>query len=444
MIFDVIQNLLKQEISKIDYERYIKQLIFDEKKSKSDKVVLVTSNPYIAKWIESKFSLKIALLFEQQTGTKPEIMILVQKKNGIEEPLEAVSAKPSSSAKSTKSTILNPSFTFDSFVMGSSNQFAYNAAISAAEKPGRDYNPLFICGGVGLGKTHLLNAIGNKVAESGKSVIYATIEQFMNDFTSHIRNQTMDRFRDKYRSCDLLLIDDVQFLAKKELTQEEFFHTFNELHQHGKQIVMTSDKHPKKISGLDDRLLSRFASGLTADIQKPELETKIAIIQKKCGINGINLDQEVVHYIAATLDDNIREIEGVIIKLNAFSKMMNQKISLDFAKSILKDQIKETKDNITIEQIIEVVSNELNIKPSEIRSKSRNTAIVNARRVVIYLTKNLTSQNSMTPLAEYLGMKDHSAVSHAFKKINEIIENDATFASKMEELKTKIRSRWCK
>ena len=441
MIFDVIQNLLKQEISKIDYERYIKQLVFDEKKSKSDRVVLVTSNAYIAKWIESKFSQKIAHLFEQQTGTKPEIMILVQKKNGVEEPLEAVSAKPSSSAKNTKSTILNPSFTFDSFVMGSSNQFAYNAAISAAEKPGRDYNPLFICGGVGLGKTHLLNAIGNKVAESGKSVIYATIEQFMNDFTSHIRNQTMDRFRDKYRSCDLLLIDDVQFLAKKELTQEEFFHTFNELHQHGKQIVMTSDKHPKKISGLDDRLLSRFASGLTADIQKPELETKIAIIQKKCGINGINLDQEVVHYIAATLDDNIREIEGVIIKLNAFSKMMNQKISLDFAKSILKDQIKETKENITIEQIIEVVSSELNIKPSEIRSKSRNTAIVNARRVVIYLTKNLTSQNSMTPLAEYLGMKDHSAVSHAFKKINEIIENDATFASKMEELKTKIRSR---
>lgn len=441
MIFDVIQNLLKQEINKIEYERYIKQLSFDEKKSKSDQVVLVTSNPYIAKWVESKYIDKIARLFEQETNTKPKVLIVVGKKNGIEYAAADNLRNQVQTPKSSKNTILNPSFTFDSFVVGSSNQFAYNAAISAAEKPGKDYNPLFICGGVGLGKTHLLNAIGNKLAETGKTVIYATIEQFMNDFTTHIRNKTMDRFRDKYRSCDLLLIDDVQFLAKKEQTQEEFFHTFNELHQYGKQIVMTSDKHPKKISGLDDRLLSRFASGLTADIQKPELETKIAIIQKKCELNGIPLEQDVVHYIAAVLDDNIREIEGVIIKLNAFSKMMNQKISLDFAKSILKDQIKETKDNITIEQIIEVVSNELNIKPSEIRSKSRSSAIVNARRVVIYLTRNLTTQNSMTPLAEYLGMKDHSAVSHALNKINEIIDSDATFASKMEELKTKIRSK---
>ena len=441
MIFDVIQNLLKQEINKIDYERYIKQLSFDESKSKSDQVFLVTSNPFVAKWIEQKFSAKIAHLFEMQTGTKPTIVILVGKKDG-KKFLSEESYKPAvQSTKSNKSTILNPSFTFDSFVVGQSNQFAYNATISASEKPGKDYNPLFICGGVGLGKTHLLNAIGNKLIQTGKSVIYATIEQFMNDFTSHIRNQTMDRFREKYRSCDLLLIDDVQFLSKKEQTQEEFFHTFNELLQHGKQIVMTSDKHPKKISGLDDRLISRFASGLTADIHKPELETKIAIIQKKCEINGIPLDQEVVHYIAATLDDNIREIEGVIIKLNAFSKMMNQKISLDFAKSVLKDQIRETKENITIELIIKVVSAELNIKPSEIRSKSRNSAIVNARRVVIFLTKNLTNQNSMTPLAEYLGMKDHSAVSHALKKMNEILENDATFASKIEELKTKICSK---
>lgn len=441
MIFDVIQNLLKQEISKIDYERYIKQLSFDESKSKSDQVVLITSNPFVAKHIETKFSAKIAHLFELQTGTKPSVVILVGKKDGTNYPPEVSSKVQAQVAKSSKSTILNPSFTFDSFVVGPSNQFAYNAALSASEKPGRDYNPLFICGGVGLGKTHLLNAIGNKLSQDGKSVIYSTIEQFMNDFTSHIRNQTMDRFRQKYRSCDLLLIDDVQFLSKKEQTQEEFFHTFNELLQHGKQIVMTSDKHPKKISGLDDRLISRFNSGLTADIQKPELETKIAIIQKKCELNGIPLDQDVVHYIAATLDDNIREIEGVIIKLNAFSKMMNQKISLDFAKSVLKDQIKETKDNITIEQIISVVSAELNVRPSEIRSKSRNSSIVNARRVVIYLTRTLTTQNSMTPLAEYLGMKDHTAVSHAFKKINSIIDEDATFASKMEELKTKIRTK---
>jgi chromosomal replication initiator protein len=441
MIFDTVQNLLRQEIPKIEFEKYIRQLTFDERRSKSDNVILIVQNPYIAKWIETKYSAKIAHLFELQTGIKPTITILVSNKEGKTVGAEETYKSINQSHKNPKSTILNPSFTFDSFVVGSSNQFAFNATMSVAEKPGKLYNPLFLYGGVGLGKTHLLNAIGNRLAQNDKNIIYATIEQFMNDFTTHIRNQTMDRFREKYRNCDLLLIDDVQFLSKKEGTQEEFFHTFNELYQQGKQIVMTSDKHPKKIGGLEERLKSRFESGLIADISKPELETKIAIIIKKCEINGISLEQDVVHYIAATLDDNIREIEGAIIKLNAFAKMMNQQITLDFSKSVLKDQIKETKENITLEQIITVVSTELNIKPSEIRSKSRSSAIVNARRVVIYLAINLTTQNSMKPLAEYLGMKDHSAVSHALKKINEMVENDTNFATKIEELKNKIKSK---
>jgi len=222
---------------------------------------------------------------------------------------------------STTSTKINPTYTFENFVVGSSNQFAYTAALSVAEKPGKAYNPLFIYGGVGLGKTHLLHAIGNFNIEKEKVVIYATIEQFMNDFTYHLRNKTIEKFREKYRDCDILLIDDVQFLSGKERTQEEFFHTFNELHNEHKQIVLTSDQPPKKIAGLEERLKSRFEWGLIADIQPPELETKIAIIKKKCELNGISLDDEIVNYLAANMDSNIREIEGVILKLNAYSTL---------------------------------------------------------------------------------------------------------------------------
>ena len=262
----------------------------------------------------------------------------------------------------------------------------------------------------------------------------------MNDFTFHLRNQTMDRFREKYRSCDALLIDDVQFLSNKESTQEEFFHTFNELYENNKQIVMTSDKPPKHIGGLEARLKSRFEQGLIADIAPPELETKIAIVNKKCELNGIHLSSDVVGYIASNLGENVREIEGVIIKLNAYAKMMGQDITLDFAKSVLKDQLREKKEQVTIDHIVETVSKELNVKPSEIKSKSRNSAIVNARRIVIYLTRNLTP-NSMPVIAAYFGMKDHTAVSHSIKKINEIIKNDTDFEIKLEELKNKITSK---
>jgi len=437
MIFDTIRKLLKTELTEVEYDNYLLGLVFDEDASKSDLVILKASNPFVAKWVESKYGPKIAHLFEMQTGIKPEVRVSVGQVKKTKKESAKFDNTVSISQKS-KSTILNPSWIFDSFVVGSSNKFAHTAAISVAEKPGKLYNPLFIYGGVGLGKTHLLHSIGNKLTHDGKNVIYATIEQFMNDFTSHLRNQTMDRFREKYRNCDALLIDDVQFLSNKEGTQEEFFHTFNELQSNGKQIVMTSDKHPKQIGGLEARLKSRFESGLIADIAPPELETKIAIVNKKCELNGIHLNSEVVGYIAATLGESIREIEGVIIKLNAFAKMMGQEITLEFAKNVLKDQLRETRENITIDHIVEIVSKELNIKPSEIRSKSRSSAIVNARRIVIYLARNLTP-NSMPIIATYFGMKDHTAVSHSIKKINETIKNDRDFEVKLEELKNKIK-----
>ncbi len=426
---------LKKEISETEYERYIKKLIYDTKHSRSNIVYFNAPNMLIAKWVKTKYVEKLRHLFELQNGIKPEIVINVGKTS----PAKKTAPKQSAEKSSSKSTYLNPSLTFESFIVGDSNQFAYTTAKSVAEKPGKQYNPLFIYGGVGLGKTHLLQAIGNYHIELGNTVIYTTLEQFMNSFTSHLRSQTMDRFRDRFRECDLLLIDDIQFLSRKEQTQEEFFHTFNELYNNNKQIVMTADRPPNKIAGLVDRLRSRFEWGLMADIQPPGLETKIAIIQKKCELDGIRLSQDVIHFIATHMGDNIREIEGTIIKLNALSSMLGQEITLDFAQNAIKDQLKEKKENITIDDIVKIVSRELNVKPSDIKSKKRTKNVVNARRTAIYLARNLTP-NSMPQIALYFGMKDHTAISHAMKKINEIIENDENFKVLLEELSNKIHT----
>ena len=426
---------LRKEISPIEYERYIKKLHYDTRQSKSNIAYYSASNMLIAKWVMTKYNDKLSHLFELQNGIKPEVEIIVGKTKGkVSSPITGNEQKIS-----TKSTKLNPSFTFESFIVGDSNQFAYTTAKSAAEKPGQQYNPLFLYGGVGLGKTHLLQAIGNYQYNLGKTVIYTTLEQFMNSFTSHLRSQTMDRFREKFRECDLLLIDDVQFLSRKEQTQEEFFHTFNELHNAKKQIVMTSDRQPNKIAGLVDRLKSRFEWGLMADIQPPGLETKIAIIQKKCELDGIKLDKDIINYIAANMGDNIREIEGTLIKLNALGSMLNQPITLEFTQNAIKDQLKEKKESVNIDDIVKIISRELNIKPSDIRSKKRTKNVVNARRIVIYLARNLTP-NSMPQIALYFGMKDHTAISHTMKKINEIIENDENFKVQLEELSNKVNT----
>ncbi|MFK5881431.1 MAG: chromosomal replication initiator protein DnaA [Sulfurospirillum sp.] len=436
MLADNVLILLKNEISQQEYERYIKQLEFDEKNSHSDQKVFSAPNALIQNWIKTKYTEKLSHLFEIKTGIKPDIKIILKNRSQSNfkktKNIDIYEVN-----KPTINTILNPSYTFESFVVGSSNQFAYSIAKSVAKKPGIVYNPVFIYGPTGLGKTHLIHAIGNYSQNRGKIVIYATIEQFMNDFTYNLKNQTMDRFREKYRNCDILLIDDTQFLSNKIQTQEEFFHTFNELHAAGKQIVLTSDKPPKMINGLEERLKSRFEWGTIADIGIPELETKIAIIKKKCELDGIDLNNEIASYIATNMGDNIREIEGAIINLNAYATLMRQDITMEFAKNVMKAQIKEKKNHITLEDIIKVISRELNIKPSEIKSKKRNKNIVEARRIGIYLARTLTP-NSMSSLALFFGMKDYTAVSHNMKKINELIETNETFKLKIEELKNKI------
>ena len=410
MIADEILENLSTQISPEEYQSYIKQLKFNEKASDDHIIVFTAPNELMAKFINTRYADKIAHLYEVRTGIKPNIEISSTKSSKVSKQNQ-INVKQIK----TQSSILNPSYTFENFVCGASNQYAFLSAKAAAEKPGVLYNPLFIYGTTGLGKTHLLQSVGNHCLNKGKTVICVTSEQFMIDFTSHINNHSMPKFREKYRNCDVLLIDDVQFLGKTDKIQEEFFNTYNELLAKNGQIVMTSDRPPKTLKGFEDRMISRFDKAFMADITPPELDTKIAIIIKKCEFDKIDLNKEVINYIATNMGDNIREIEGAIINLNVFKTLMKEEITLDLA----------------------IVSKELNIKQSDIKSKSRVTNIVEARRIIIYLAKMLTT-NSMPQIANYFGMKDHSAVSHNIKKINELIQTNEIFSLKVTELKNKI------
>ena len=431
---EVLESL-KDEITEIEYKRYIKHLSYDDKNSTSDLAIYYAPNALVVNWIKNKYSTKIAHLFEVKTGSKVTVSITLKNNTIVQEKNTLQTSKKNETKQS--SSLLNPSHTFDNFMVGGSNQFAYAAVKSVSENPGKVYNPLFIYGGVGLGKTHLMQAAGNVFQNQGKVVIYITLEQFLNDFTRHLRNKSMENFRQKYRHCDILLVDDIQFLSSKELLQEEFFHTFEALRGEGKQIILTADKHPKKIGGLEDRLQSRFEWGLVADIQPPELETKIAIIKKKCEINKVHLSEDIINYIATVIDSNVREIEGILSKLHAYSQLMHVDIDLEFTKNVLKDQLKESRQNLTMDAITELVAKDLNIKPSEIKSKGRSKNIVYARRIAIYICRELT-QNTMPQLAQYFGMKDHTAISHTIKKINDLIKDDEDFKTKIDELTNKI------
>ncbi|HIP20282.1 MAG TPA: chromosomal replication initiator protein DnaA, partial [Sulfurimonas sp.] len=359
-----ILELLKEEITESEYNRYIKQLQYDVKKSTPELAIYYVPNALVLNWVKNKYTQKIEHLFEVKQQNKVTVKIALKNTIDKRKKIKAVEVKQGSS-------LLNPSHSFSNFMVGGSNQFAYAAVKSVSENAGRVYNPLFLYGGVGLGKTHLMQSAGNVYQNEGKVVIYTTVEQFLNDFTRSIRNNTMERFREKYRKCDVLLIDDIQFLSNKEGIQEEFFHTFEALKGVGKQIILTADKHPKKIGGLEARLQSRFEHGLVADIQPPELETKIAIIEKKCEINKVVLSKDIVNYIATVIDSNVREIEGILSKLHAYSQLMHVDIDLEFTKNVLKDQMAEKRENLTMDNITEVVAKDLNIKPSEIRSKGR-------------------------------------------------------------------------
>ena len=433
--FRVLESAANTILSKLKNNNpYIAQISFDVKLSNDENIIFIAPNEILAKFISTKYGNDFSTEFEKILNKRPIIKILSNKPN------QKTSKKPSIDIENIKkqSLVLDEFLTFDNFIVGDSNHYAYEVALNVAKNPGKSYNPLFIYGSTGLGKTHLLQSIGHYCLQRGLNVTYITSEQFYNDFIANVASQTMLKFKDKYRNTNVLLIDDVQFLAtKSNKVQEEFFHTFNELREKKAQIALTCDKHPKYLKGFEERLISRFESGLVADITPPELDTKIRIIKAKCKFDKIILKDDVINYMATNMGDDIREIEGTILEFGAYSRIMNEEITLDFAKNRIKDKIKIQKNSTNLEEIINLVAKELNIKISEIKSKNKTKKIVEARRICIYLAKNLTP-NSMPALATHFGLKDHSAVSHNIKKINELIDANEVFKIRLEEIKNKI------
>lgn len=321
---------------------------------------------------------------------------------------------------SERGIYLNPKYTFETFVVGNSNQLANAAARKVAENPGFSYNPLFIYGGVGLGKTHLMNAIGNLIIDinSSKSICYLSSEQFINEVVYSLRNDKMSEFKEKYRNLDVLLIDDIQFIANKTATQEEFFHTFNALYERQKQIVISSDRAPSEISDITDRLRSRFNMGLIVDVQVPEVETKMAIIYKKAEKEQISMPEDVAYFLATRIKSNIRDIEGCLIKLGAYSSLTKIPISLEMAKTVLKGQISDEDKPLTVEAIQKAVSEYFGIKAQDLRSTRRTKDLVSARQIAMYLSRNNTKL-SLAEIGNLFGGKEHATVIYACKQIEE-------------------------
>ncbi|AUN12802.1 chromosomal replication initiator protein DnaA [Paraclostridium sordellii] len=331
---------------------------------------------------------------------------------------------------------LNPKYTFDTFVIGNSNRFAHAACVAVAEAPARAYNPLFLYGGVGLGKTHLMHAIGHHIMEQKKDpkVVYVSSEKFTNELINSIKDDRNEEFRNKYRNVDVLLIDDIQFIAGKERTQEEFFHTFNSLHEANKQIIISSDRPPKEIPTLEDRLRSRFEMGLITDIQAPDFETRMAILRKKAQMEDIDVPNEVTVYIAKNIKSNIRELEGALTRVVAYSSLTNKTISFELASEALKDIISTSKhEEITVNRIKEKVSSVFSLKMEDFNSKKRTRSISYPRQIAMYLSRELTDL-SLPKIGEEFGGRDHTTVIHAHDKISKDIENNEDFKEKINKI----------
>jgi len=418
--WDRIKKELEAKLSPESYQNWIKRTIFA--RLEGDALVVAVPDEGNKKWLETEYAGQV-LLIARQLG------LAIQR---VEYELAASSAGPNHQRaaeplefEAPPPSSLNPKFTFESFVVGACNQFAHAAARSVATNPSRSYNPLFIYGGVGMGKTHLMHAIGRSLMDNHASmrIIYTSSERFMNDMITCIRLDRMPQFHDRYRSADVLLVDDIQLIGNKDRTQEEFFHTFNELHDHQKQIVISSDAPPKEIPGLIDRLRSRFEWGLMADIQPPDLETKMAILDKKAGNEGVALPEDVRTFMATKTKSNVRELEGALIKLIAYSSLTGSSINLQMAQQVLRHLVHVQDRKITIDSIQKGVADRYGIRQSQLKEKSNMKKIVVPRQVAMFLVKELTTA-SLPEIGRAFGGKHHTTVLHSVKKIEKQRQTD--------------------
>ncbi len=388
-------------------------------------------------YIKGKFLVPLSVVVAEVTGQFYEIELVTP--NDVKN-VEPKPVKHSSYMESVLNAGLNPNYTFDTFVVGANNNLAHAASLAVAESPAEVYNPLFIYGGVGLGKTHLMHSIAHFILQHNPSakVLYVTSEKFTNELIDSIKKDSNIAFREKYRNIDVLLIDDIQFLIGKESTQEEFFHTFNTLRESKKQIIISSDKPPKDFETLEERLRSRFEWGLTVDIQSPDYETRMAILKKKEELEGYNIDNDVIKYIATNIKSNIRELEGALTKIVAFSTLVHREINIQLAEEALKDLISpDVSKEVTPELIIQVVAEHFNISTADLSSKKRNKEIVYPRQIAMYLCRTIT-ETPLQSIGAYLGKKDHTTVIHAIEKITSELNTKESTRNLIDILTKKI------
>lgn len=435
---------LEKVLSERDFATWIKPVSYSHQDD--DTVYLSVPTSFFKEWLEDHYQQVLNGALSITSGKNISVDFVVKENTTDVEsmPPEDISIKGSLELEQIKSTQnesiftpLNSKYTFDLFVSGTGNQFAHAAAMAVANNPADTYNPLFIYGGVGLGKSHLLNAIGHTIrnASPDLNVCYCSAEKFMYEMVNALRHKKMEQFRLRFRNLDVLLIDDIQFISGKVGTQEEFFHTFNALYDAHKQIVITSDKFPREISDLEERLRSRFEWGLIADIQSPDLETKIAILKKKTEITKIRLPDDVIYFLASSDTRNIRELEGMLIRLGAYSSLQNIPITLAMAKESLKDILGDRRKDITVELIQKVVAEQFGLKMADMKSDKRLKVFVQARQIAIWLCRDMTKA-SYPDIGAKFGGKDHSTVIYAAKKIDKALKEDHKLAKMVNEIKS--------
>ncbi len=431
-IWNEALKLIKVELTEVSFNTWLKTIKPITKSD--DRIILAAPNEFTKGILEGRYLNLIKNAIAQITEKEYSIQFIIPGEEINMNIGQSISVNNTN--ETNQRAQLNPKYTFDTFVIGNSNRFAHAAALAVAEAPAQAYNPLFIYGGVGLGKTHLMHAIGHYILNQNphSKVVYVSSEKFTNELINSIRDDRNNEFREKYRNVDVLLIDDIQFIAGKESTQEEFFHTFNALHEANKQIIISSDRPPKEIPTLEDRLRSRFEWGLISDIQPPDLETRIAILKKKAKMENLNIPDDVMLYIATKIQSNIRELEGALIRIVAYSSLTNKEVTVELAEEALKDIISDTKPRkITVDLIKEVVAKEFNVKIEDFNSKKRTRAIAYPRQIAMYLTRELTDL-SLPKIGDEFGGRDHTTVIHAYDKIANDIKESEDFKNRIDNL----------
>jgi len=446
--WDAIKDTLKEnyDISKVSYDTWIVPMEIHN--VDNDQVYILADTkgiPNILDYIKKKYKQILEIVIEEKIGLHCNVIFvtsedLEKRPNLTAEASNIVTPELNSYYAAVMNANLNPRYTFDTFVVGSNNRFAHAASLAVAESPGTLYNPLFIYGGAGLGKTHLMQSIAHYILRNDPSVrvLYVTSETFTNDLIDSLKGKKNAEFKEKYRSIDVLMIDDIQFLIGKESTQEEFFHTFNYLYETGKQVIITSDKPPKDFTNLEERLRSRFSVGLPVDVSAPDYETRVAILHKKEETENTKISDDIINYIAENINTNIRELEGALNRITAFKRLSNKEITLSMAEDVLRDIINNHKEvTITVSLIVEVIASHFGFEADELLSQKRNKDIAYSRQIAMYLCRQMTDL-SLQQIGKELGNRDHTTVRHGIEKITEDLKNSQFLQDTIDVLQKKI------